>query len=184
MRITGGDLKGRRIVVPAGRSLRPSADKTREALFSILGYDIVGAKVADLFCGSGALGIEAVSRGADHVLFVDSSRAAIANVKKNLDILDIRRMADLKIMDVLKIRPAMLRDRHVLLADPPYGKGLGGKLISLLCLPKFEWYGILALEHEPEWNYDGAGMEILKKKSYGDMAISFFRKKVDLKPLG
>lgn len=176
MRITGGNLKGRRIAVPAGPYVRPSTDKTREALFSILGEDIVGSNVADLFCGSGALGIEAISRGAEHALFVDSSRKAILDLKKNLVTLGVIDSADLKTMDVLKIHPEILKDRQIILADPPYGKGLGDRLISLLCLPKIEWYGILALEHEPEWNHDGQKMEILKRKVYGDTAVTFLRK--------
>ena len=176
MRITGGVLKGQHIIVPSGLDIRPTTDKTREAIFSILGEEIMGAQIADLFCGSGALGIEALSRGAGHVLFVDSSRSAIANLKKNLRSLGIVDKSDIKLKDVLKIAPAMVNDRQIILADPPYRKKLGDKLISLLCLPKFEWYGILALEHEPGWSYGGEEMELIKSKSYGDVAVSFLRK--------
>ena len=88
----------------------------------------------------------------------------------------ISKKANMRQLDVLKISPGLLNDRRIILADPPYRKGLGDKLISLLCLPKFKWYGILALEHEPEWSYDGAEMELLKRKSYGDVSVSFMRK--------
>jgi 16S rRNA (guanine966-N2)-methyltransferase len=174
MRITGGRLKGRRILVPHG-DIRPSTDKLREAVFSIIGDDIVRAKVADLFCGSGALGIEALSRGADHALFVDSSRANMATLKKNLENLGIRDIANVRTMDVLKIQPQILENISLILADPPYGRSLGDNLISLLCLPKFKWYGILILEHESGWEYKGKKMDVLNRRVYGDAAVTFFR---------
>jgi 16S rRNA G966 N2-methylase RsmD len=70
----------------------------------------------------------------------------------------------------------MLENLSFVFADPPYERGLGDRLISLLCLPKFEWYGILVLEHESAWIYKGREMEILNRKAYGDMAVSFLRK--------
>jgi len=176
MRITGGQLKGRRISVPQGRAIRPSTDRLREAIFSIIGGDIQGARVADLFCGSGALGIEAISRGADHALFIDSSRPHIVNLKKNLEILGIADKSDIKVMDALSVNAKLLKGISIVFADPPYRKGMGDKLISLFCLPKFEWYGILALEHEAGWSYSGGDMRILKRKDHGDMAVSFFEK--------
>ena len=176
MRITGGRLKGRRIAVPGGGDVRPSTDKLREAVFSIIGDDILGARVADLFCGSGALGIEALSRGADYALFVDFSRRNISNLKKNLEKLDIVENSGLRAMDALKISPKMMKNYSIVFADPPYRRGLGDRLISLFCLPKFEWYGILVLEHESDWNYRGQEMKILNRKVYGDMAVSFLRK--------
>lgn len=177
MRVTGGHLKGRRISVPGGRDIRPSTDKLREAIFSTIGNDITGARVADLFCGSGALGIEALSRGADYTLFVDSSRRNIINLKKNLQNLGITGNFDLKVMDVLKIRSRMLENLSLVFADPPYKQGLGDRLISLFCLPKFDWHGILVLEHEPDWVCEKKEMEVLNHKVYGDMAVSFLRKK-------
>lgn len=176
MRITGGQLKGRRITVPPGRGVRPSTDRLREAIFSIIGGDIQGAGVADLFCGSGALGIEAISRGADYALFIDSSRPHIANLKKNLETLGIADKSDMKVMDALNIRAKLLEGISIVFADPPYRKGMGDKLISLFCLPKFEWYGILVLEHEAGWSYTGENVRILKRKDHGDMAVSFFEK--------
>ena len=80
-------------------------------------------------------------------------------------------------MNALNIRPKMLENLSLVFADPPYRQGLSDRLISLFCLPKFEWYGILALEHESDWIYAGEEMEILDRKVYGDMAVSFLRKK-------
>jgi 16S rRNA (guanine966-N2)-methyltransferase len=177
MRVTGGHLKGRRIAVPGGRDIRPSTDKLREAIFSIIGDSIVGTRVADLFCGSGALGIEALSRGAVYSLFIDSSRRNIINLKKNLENLGIVGNSELKVMDALKIRPKMLENLSFVFADPPYKRGLGDRLIALFCLPKFDWHGILVLEHEPDWVYAGKEIEILNRTVYGDMAVSFLRRK-------
>jgi 16S rRNA (guanine966-N2)-methyltransferase len=84
VRVVAGELRGRRLSAPPGRATRPTADKVREALFSILG-DMGGLRVLDLFAGSGALGIEALSRGAAEAVFVDSSAAAVAAIRKNLE---------------------------------------------------------------------------------------------------
>jgi 16S rRNA (guanine966-N2)-methyltransferase len=84
MRVVAGDFKGRRLYAPRGRGTRPTADRVREALFSILG-DVSGLRVLDLFAGSGALGIEALSRGASEAVFVDRDPRAIAAIRRNLD---------------------------------------------------------------------------------------------------
>ena len=83
MRVVAGELRGRRLVAPSGDATRPTADRVREALFSILG-DVSGARVLDLYAGSGALGIEALSRGAAAATFVDSSQEAVAAIRRNL----------------------------------------------------------------------------------------------------
>ena len=88
MRVVAGELRGRRIKAPPG-GIRPTADRVREALFSILG-DVSGLRVLDLFAGSGALGIEALSRGAAEAVFVDSDRRAVAGVRANLEALGLR----------------------------------------------------------------------------------------------
>jgi 16S rRNA (guanine966-N2)-methyltransferase len=175
VRITGGTLKGRRIRAPAGKRLRPSTDKIRSAVFSVLGDDIPEAGVADLFCGSGAFGLEALSRGADFALFVDSSRQAIACVRKNIVELDLSRCAETIVMNVFDLRPAALKGVSIIFADPPYGMSCGDRLISLLCLKKFGYDGILALEHERTWKYGGERCGILKTIAFGDSSVTFLR---------
>ena len=170
-------MKGRRLKLPVASNIRPSTDKLREAVFSILGDDIIGIGVADLFCGSGILGIEALSRGADFALFVDSAAGAISNLKKNLGVLGILEQSTLKKKDAMKLGPALLEGISIILADPPYNRGYCDNLIALLCLPKFDWNGIIMLEHESGWKYDGREMNVLNRKSYGDSAVSFLRKK-------
>lgn len=173
MRIAGGALKGRRIRVPGGKGLRPSTDKIRGAIFSVLGDDITGTRVADLFCGSGALGLEALSRGADHAVFVDSSKEAISVVRHNIKELELQTRSKVKLMDVLDIRPSLLENVSIIFADPPYRKLYGDKLISLLSLKKFAYDGIIALEHESEWSYGGSEFKILNRIDFGDSSVSF-----------
>jgi 16S rRNA (guanine966-N2)-methyltransferase len=84
MRVVAGLAKGRRLRVPAGRDIRPTADRVREALFNILRHDVAGARVLDLFCGSGAVAVEALSRGASTATLVDESAAAVATARDNL----------------------------------------------------------------------------------------------------
>ena len=86
MRVISGSWKGRRLQAPAGDSVRPTTDRVKEAMFSILGSDIRDCQFLDLCCGTGGLGIEALSRGASSVIFVDSSRPTLAMVRENLDL--------------------------------------------------------------------------------------------------
>ena len=175
MRIVGGELRSRLIRVPKTRDLRPSTEKIRGAIFSVLGADIKGARVADLFCGSGALGLEALSRGASFALFVDSSGPAISIAKRNVLELDLSSRAELCAMNVFRLRPKKLEGISIIFADPPYGKGFGDRLISLLCLKKMATDGILVLEHEADWSYAAADLDILRRLDFGDSSVSFIK---------
>jgi 16S rRNA (guanine(966)-N(2))-methyltransferase RsmD len=131
MRVVGGTLGGRRLVAPRGRATRPTSDRVREALFSILGESVQGARVLDLFAGSGALGIEALSRGAAEATFVDSAAPAIAALKVNLAALDLD--AEVQRRDALAFlreAGATRRQYDLVFLDPPYGEAarLGPKL--------------------------------------------------------
>ena len=121
MRVIAGTHRGRRLVAPPGRDTRPTSDRVREALFSILAARVVDARVLDVFAGSGALGIEALSRGAGSALFSDSSRAAVAAVRANLQALGLD--AHVVAGDARRV----LRDAHargaaydLIFLDPPY----------------------------------------------------------------
>ena len=119
MRVVAGELRGRRLTAPPGRATRPTADRVREALFSILG-DMEGLRVLDLFAGSGALGIEALSRGAAKAVFVDSSRVAVAAVRRNLESLALE--APVHRRDALSFlaAPGGPATFDVAFLDPPY----------------------------------------------------------------
>jgi 16S rRNA (guanine966-N2)-methyltransferase len=118
VRVVAGEFKGRRLHAPRGRATRPTADRVREALFSILG-GIEGARVLDLFAGSGALGIEALSRGAEAAVFVDDDQRAVTAIHRNLEAVGVA--ADVHRRDVLAfIRDAGEERYDVIFADPPY----------------------------------------------------------------
>lgn len=121
MRVVAGTHRGRRLVAPPGSATRPTSDRVREALFSVLGASVQGARVLDLFAGSGALGIEALSRGAERAVFVDSSPKAISAVRANLAALGIE--ADVRPIEArAALRAASTRDEayDLVFLDPPY----------------------------------------------------------------
>ena len=130
MKIIGGQFKGRRLNAPNGRFLRPTSDKVREAIFNILvhsskGFNFTGIKVLDLFCGTGALGIEALSRGASHVTFVDNNQNSLNLARKNLEALDFFEYAKLIKVDLKSSSPLPFRNFFDLVfLDAPYDCGL------------------------------------------------------------
>ena len=139
MRVISGQWRGRPLVAPKGEATRPTADRTREALFSMLASRIgtfEGLAVADLFAGSGALGIEALSRGAASCLFVEQDRAALDALKANLAKLGAR--GDVRATSVLSLGPAPAA-LDVVMMDPPYGSGAG--LVALEKLTRLGWIG-------------------------------------------
>lgn len=141
MRVIAGEWRGRPLTAPKGEATRPTADRTREALFSMLVSRIgsfKGLAVADLFAGSGALGIEALSRGAASCLFVEQDRAAIEALRANLAALDAGHRADVRAISVLSLGPA-LAPLDVVMLDPPYGSGAGSVAIDKLA--RLGWIG-------------------------------------------
>jgi 16S rRNA (guanine966-N2)-methyltransferase len=139
MRIIAGTWRGRPLVAPKGDATRPTADRTREALFSMLTSRVgsfEGLAVADLFAGSGALGLEALSRGAASCLFVEQDRAALDALRANADKLDIR--PDIRAGSVLSLGPAA-KPLDLIMMDPPYGTGAGA--VALDKLARLGWTG-------------------------------------------
>ena len=126
MRIVAGEWRGRKLVAPPGMSTRPTADRTRETLFSMLASRLgsfEGIRVADLYAGSGALGLEAMSRGAAHVTFVETDRAASRAIEANLAALDAGNRASIRAMSAAALPTAEPFD--LIFADPPYLPGSG-----------------------------------------------------------
>ncbi len=122
MRVVAGEFKGRRLYAPRGESTRPTADRVREALFSMLG-DVSGTRVLDLYAGSGALGIEALSRGADSAVFVESDGQALAALRRNLDA--VGAAATVRRQDVLRFLARPEGTFDLVFCDPPYDDGPG-----------------------------------------------------------
>jgi 16S rRNA (guanine966-N2)-methyltransferase len=135
MRVVAGELRGRRIVAPVGTSTRPTTDKVREATFNALGSrDLVaGAHVADLYAGSGAIGIEALSRGAEHCTFVERDRDALRALRSNLDALGLHDRSRIVSGDVLAVAAAVEAD--LVFADPPYDFAAWGRLLDSVRAP-------------------------------------------------
>ena len=137
MRIIAGKWRGRRLAPLKGDRVRPTADRVKEAMFSILGPDLSGATVLDLCCGTGGLGLEALSRGARQVYFVDASRHSLAQVQRNLDILEAPdEAAFLCQADAVKWfrdwpGPAS-GENWLVVSDPPYGDDTGRQILGLL----------------------------------------------------
>ncbi len=141
MRIIAGEWRGRKLAAPKGDSTRPTADRARETLFAMLTSrlgDFEGLQVADLFAGSGALGLEALSRGAAHCLFVEQDRAAVDVIRANVATLGAQARARVETASVMQLRAAQA-PLDLILADPPYQSGAGE--VALDRLLRLGWIG-------------------------------------------
>jgi len=176
MRVVAGTWRGRPLVAPKGDATRPTADRTREALFSMLASRLGsfdGLGVADLFAGSGALGIEALSRGAASCLFVEQDRAALDALKLNLARLGAR--ADVRATSVMALGPAAAA-LDLVMMDPPYGTGAGvvalDKLARLGWIGPATWVSIETARDEP---VVVAGFEADAERVHGKARITLLR---------
>ena len=138
MRIVGGKLRGRALATPANDAIRPTSDRVRESIFNILahgvdGFDLEGARVVDMFAGTGALGLEALSRGAVYGLFVEEAPEARALIRQNIEAFGLTGVTRIFRRDATDLGPAgNMAQFSLAFLDPPYGKGLGEKgLVSL-----------------------------------------------------
>jgi 16S rRNA (guanine966-N2)-methyltransferase len=173
MRVIAGTLRGRRLRAPGGEGTRPTADRVREALFSMLGEAVLQARVLDLFAGSGALGIEALSRGASRVTFVDRAPTAIAAVRANLADLGLR--AEVRRSEALAFVGAAIRAGHqydLVFVDPPYAQAasLGQQLSTTL--PGLLAPGARVVAESDRRAPLGLGLPVLRERRYGDTLIT------------
>lgn len=176
MRIIAGQWRGRVLVAPKGDATRPTADRTREALFSMLTSRVgsfEGLAVADLFAGSGALGFEALSRGAASCLFVEQDRAAIDALRANADKLGVR--ADIRASSVLALGPAP-RPLDLILMDPPYGTGAGS--VALDKLARLGWTSPatwISIETAKAETVEVAGFAVDAARVHGKAKLTLLR---------
>lgn len=170
LRIVAGEFGGRRIDVPPGRQVRPTGERVREAWFSALGDRIRGAMVIDLFSGSGALGIEALSRGAATVHFVEQDRRCFEVLRHNIDVLDISVRTRLHRGEVFTFLSMLGDDPRfdLALADPPYAMGVAAKLVTEFHRRPFA--GMLCVEHGLD---DKLEPSPIWERRYGDTVLSF-----------
>jgi 16S rRNA (guanine966-N2)-methyltransferase len=182
MRVVGGRLKGRNLASPSTRDIRPTADRLRESLFNILvhAYDdpIAGARVLDLFAGTGALGIEAVSRGAAFALFVDNGAEARALLRNNVEALALGGVTKIFRRDATNLGPAHpVEPFSLVFLDPPYGKGLAER--ALVSLRDGGWLapGALVVVEEAKAAALTApeGFEEKERRAYDDTEFVFLQ---------
>lgn len=189
MRIVGGAHKGRIIAAPPGDVIRPTGDRVRESLFNILAhhdfsselggeFDLEGARVLDLFAGTGALGLEALSRGASFTLFVDDHAEARAAVRENMEALGLTGNAKLYKRDATKLgpRPGSVGPQFSLLfADPPYRKGLAE--LALVSAREGDWlvpHALCVVEENVDANFAAPeGFREIDRRKYGYTEIIF-----------
>jgi 16S rRNA (guanine966-N2)-methyltransferase len=179
MRIISGTCRGRKLVEIQGRAIRPTSDRTREAVFNILGPRVRGARVLDLFAGTGALGIEALSRGADHATFVDIS---CDSIHENLNRCRFEGQATVICCDIIKtFSPAGLKGPpfDLVFIDPPYEKKYIEQTLEKACfLDLLARDSILIAEHSYKENLeiDFSALDIYRQKKYSKTIISFINK--------
>lgn len=178
MRVVAGEWRGRRLLAPKNDATRPTADRTRETLFSMLASRVgsfEGLYVADLFAGSGALGIEALSRGAEHCLFGEQDRDALDALKKNLAALGATARADVRAGSVLGLGPAR-RTFDLLLFDAPYNSGAGS--VALDKLNRLGWIGpdsLVSIETSEKEVVEIAGFDVDAERKVGKAKLTLLR---------
>ncbi len=176
MRIIAGQWRGRPLVAPKGETTRPTADRTREALFSMLASRLGSFEdlaVADLFAGSGALGLEALSRGAASCLFVEQDKPALDALRANIAKLGAK--GDVRAQSVLALGPARA-PLDLILMDPPYGTGAG--LVALDKLARLGWVGPaswVSIETARNEQVELTGFEVDADKTYGKARVTLLR---------
>ncbi|WP_454280785.1 16S rRNA (guanine(966)-N(2))-methyltransferase RsmD [Sphingomonas sp. Marseille-Q8236] len=176
MRVIAGQWRGRPLVAPKGDVTRPTADRTREALFSMLTArlgDFDGLAVGDFFAGSGALGIEALSRGAASCLFVEQDRGALDALRANLEKLGAK--ADVRAASVMALGPAR-QPLDLILMDPPYGTGAGS--VALDKLARLGWVGAgtwISIETAKQEEIELAGFTVDASRVHGKARLTLLR---------
>ncbi len=167
MRIVAGTLGGRRLAAPRDARVRPTSDRVREAWMSILAERLPGARVLDLFAGSGALGLEALSRGAASAEFVEMHRASLAALHANIAALGLEAVTTVRRADAERYARELPREAFdVAFADPPYTIDYAGRLVALFRERPFA--SILSVEHRADVTLPGD-----ETRRYGDTAITF-----------
>ena len=176
VRVITGSQRGRKLVSLEGDSVRPTTDKVKESIFNIIQFDVPDAKVLDLFAGSGQLGIEALSRGAESCVFVDSSSKSISVVEENLKITNFRDKAKTVRSDALGYLDRVIETYDIALLDPPYKAGLMEDAIERVA-PHINENGVIVCETGSD--------EVLpenifgftsKRYKYGKIALTVYRK--------
>lgn len=181
MRVIAGVAKGRRLVVPKGQVVRPTSDYLREALFNILGGSVVGATFLDLFAGSGAVGIEALSRGAASAVFVEKNPLSLKALWENLKRAGFEGQAEVIPTDVLKLLKdsSFRRSYDVIFLDPPYRGPLAEEVLKLLAQGGFlKLHGTVIVEsfHKQLLPQAAGPLKLTREVRHGEAKLTFYRR--------
>lgn len=182
MRVIAGKYKGRKLEAPLDMSVRPTTDKVREAVFDILMNDVSGAVFCDLFAGSGAMGIEALSRGASKCILCDSDRVSIRLIRTNLRICGAGEEAVVMTGDFRKCLRRIKEKVDIFYVDPPYDAGLyGASLSQIEILDLLSDDGIIIAEHDSRTEVPESTdyLEKVKDHRYGKTTVTVYRKKAE-----
>jgi 16S rRNA (guanine966-N2)-methyltransferase len=183
MRIVAGELKGRRLQAPRGMETRPTSDKVREAIFSILAGTFVGEPVLDLFAGTGALGIEALSRGAARAVFVERGAHACRCIRQNLESLHVDDRGKLLCMPAERALTLLDEPFGLILLDPPYAyPDVHRIMVTVSGAPVVGCDTMVVFEHSPRVSLAAryGNLAVWRHKVYGDTAVSIFVVQEDL----
>lgn len=184
MRVVAGKLRGRALISPEDYAIRPTSDRTREAVFNILAHgaatvSLDGIRVIDLFAGTGALGIEAISRGAAYALFVEESAEARGLIRQNVETLGLTGCTRIFRRDATDLGPAsQLGQFDLAFLDPPYGKGLGDAALASLLAGRWLTPDAVVVVEEREGVEVTvpAGFTMCDRRTYGETQVLFFRR--------
>lgn len=179
MRIISGTARGRKLKEPQGMDTRPTTDKVKESLFNIIQFELEGRRVLDLYAGTGQLGLEALSRGAEHCTFVDMRREAAALVRENIQLCRFEAQARVVQEEALSFLSACREKFDVVFLDPPYESGLLERSLKLLTqFDILREHGIIVCESGTEWNVPTLAppYEAGREYRYGQIKLSLCRR--------
>ncbi len=182
MRIVGGKFRGKALAGPSSDATRPTSDRVRESIFNILAHGVAhftfeDARVMDLFAGTGALGLEAISRGAKFCLFVEVDAQARGVIRTNAEVCNVTGQCKIWRRDATDLGPAAPQSPYNLVfADPPYGKGLGEKALMSLVAGGWLAEGAVVVLEEAEKTQIASidGLAVLDHRVYGDTQVRIF----------
>lgn len=178
MRIIGGKYRSRVLASFDGEAVRPTSDRTKESLFNILALRFPGARVLDLFSGSGALGLESLSRGAREVVFNDKSKDSVAILKKNMKTLKIEDGKEAKVynLDADVYLDYAKEPFDIIFIDPPYALDVGVRAVEKIAKKSLlSENGVLVFERDKPFEGEVDGLEKYDERKYGKAILTFFR---------
>ncbi|MCK4257881.1 MAG: 16S rRNA (guanine(966)-N(2))-methyltransferase RsmD [Halanaerobiales bacterium] len=175
MRVIAGEARGRKLKSGKGLKARPTSDRVKEALFNIIAGNVIEANFLDLFAGFGGIGIEALSRSANKVVFIEEDPQHVKIIKENLNMVNFQNQAKVTRGDVLKLLPSINQNFDIIYLDPPYQAGLYEKVLELILANSLiKKDGIIICEHSTDLPPQIPELlEVLKSKSYGSISLTF-----------